>query len=145
MSRQPRFSSAASLIACLVAGSMAPRMQASGFQLREQSPRAQGTAFAGVSAGGEDASAIFFNPAGMTRFQDSQTSIGFSYVAPVAKFSDADWETLAGLLLDAMGRVPKVGDEVTIDGWRARVLEMDGQRVARVELRAPGAEKETQD
>jgi CBS domain containing-hemolysin-like protein len=54
-----------------------------------------------------------------------------------AKFSDENWETLAGLLLDVMGRIPKAGDEVTIDGWRARVLEMDGQRIARVELREP--------
>jgi long-chain fatty acid transport protein len=88
MSLRPSFSPVASLVACLVAGAFAPRAQAAGFQLREQSPSAQGLAFAGVSAGGEDISATFFNPAGMTRFKDSQVSIGTSYVAPVAEFSE---------------------------------------------------------
>ena len=88
MSHHPRFSPTASLIACLVVGAFAPLAFASGFQLREQSPSAQGNAFAGISAGGEDASGIFFNPAGMTQFQDFQMVLGASYVAPVAEFQD---------------------------------------------------------
>ena len=40
----------------VAAGALAPQAQASGFQLREQSPLSQGNAFAGVSAGGGDIS-----------------------------------------------------------------------------------------
>jgi len=86
-SPRSKFASAP-LIACLVAGAWAPRAVASGFQLREQSPSAQGNAFAGISAGGEDASGIFFNPAAMTQFQNFQLSLGASYVAPVAEFGN---------------------------------------------------------
>lgn len=86
MSHRPRRSSAAPFVAFLVVGTCAPMAFASGFQLREQSPSAQGSAFSGISAGGEDASGMFFNPAGMTQFQDVQASIGGSYVAPVAEF-----------------------------------------------------------
>ena len=88
MSPRIRVSSLAPLVACLVAGSFAPRALASGFQLREQSPSAQGNAFAGISAGGEDASGIFFNPASMTQFQGPQFALGASYVAPVAEFGE---------------------------------------------------------
>jgi putative hemolysin len=51
-----------------------------------------------------------------------------------ASFSDEGWETLGGLLLAEMGRIPRAGDEVTIDGWRARVLSMDHQRIDKVRL-----------
>jgi CBS domain containing-hemolysin-like protein len=33
-----------------------------------------------------------------------------------------------------LGRVPAVGDSVEVDGWSARVVDMDGQRVDRVRL-----------
>ncbi len=64
----------------VAAGAFAPQAQASGFQLREQSPSAQGNAFAGVSAGGNDISSMFFNPAVMTQFSGNQFVIGGSYV-----------------------------------------------------------------
>lgn len=73
----------------LVAGALAPHALASGFQLREQSPSAQGNAFAGVTAGGSDISVLFFNPASMTQFLGSQFSIGASYVGPKAEFGSA--------------------------------------------------------
>lgn len=70
----------------LVAGATS-ELQASGFQLREQSPASQGNAFAGVTAKGFDISAMFFNPATMAQFKDSQVVVGFSYVAPKAEMS----------------------------------------------------------
>ena len=72
----------------IAAGAFAPQAQASGFQLREQSPLAQGNAFAGVSAGSGDISALFFNPAVMTQYQDKQFSFGGTYIGISAKFSD---------------------------------------------------------
>ena len=60
----------------IAAGAFAPQAQASGFQLREQSPSAQGNAFAGISAGGNDISSLFFNPAVMTQYDGWQFSFG---------------------------------------------------------------------
>lgn len=77
------------LLILLAAGTLAPQAFASGFQLREQSPSAQGSAFAGVSAQGSDISAMFFNPATLTAFEGFQCVIGGSFVAPKAEMRDA--------------------------------------------------------
>jgi long-chain fatty acid transport protein len=45
---------------------------ASGFALIEQSASGLGNAFAGAAASAEDASTIFFNPAGMSMFSSAQ-------------------------------------------------------------------------
>lgn len=57
---------------------------ASGFQLKEQSAEAQGTSFAGATARGDDASTIFYNPAGMTNLDGTQFAINGSYIDPYA-------------------------------------------------------------
>jgi long-chain fatty acid transport protein len=72
----------------VAAGAFAPQAQASGFQLREQSPLAQGNAFAGVSAGSGDISALFFNPAVMTQYDGWQFSFGGTYVGLDVKLQD---------------------------------------------------------
>lgn len=60
---------------------------ASGFALVEQSVKQAGSAISGGAASAEDASTIFFNPAGMTRLRGSQVSAGGHYIAPSSKFS----------------------------------------------------------
>jgi long-chain fatty acid transport protein len=72
----------------VAAGAFAPVAQASGFQLREQSASSQGNAFAGVSAGGFDISAMFFNPATMTLYSGNQFSLGATLIAADAKASN---------------------------------------------------------
>ncbi|HEX3611220.1 MAG TPA: hemolysin family protein [Sporichthyaceae bacterium] len=49
----------------------------------------------------------------------------------------AIYETLAGLIMSSLGRVPHAGDEVTVAGVHLRVLAMDGRRVDQVEVRRP--------
>jgi len=93
MTRHTRYTA---LAAWIVAASLAPQAFASGFQLREQSPSAQGTSFAGVTAGGADIGSMFFNPAAMTLFQGHQSVIGFSYVMPKAKLENAEGTILGG-------------------------------------------------
>jgi putative hemolysin len=44
------------------------------------------------------------------------------------------YETVGGFLMCGLGRLPQVGDEVTVDDWRLVVLALDGRRVARVAL-----------
>jgi CBS domain containing-hemolysin-like protein len=44
------------------------------------------------------------------------------------------YETLGGFMMAALGRIPKIGDEVPVDGGALRVERMDGRRVDRVRL-----------
>ena len=42
------------------------------------------------------------------------------------------YETLGGMLMTAMGRIPNTGDAVNWNGWRFEVVDMDGYRVDKV-------------
>ena len=61
---------------------------AAGFQLLEQNASGIGNAYAGSAAVAENASTIFFNPAGMTQLKDREISVGFSAVRPTFKFDN---------------------------------------------------------
>lgn len=61
---------------------------ASGFALVEQSGSGLGNAYAGGAAGAEDASTIFFNPAGMSRLNGKQVVVAGNFIKPSAKFSN---------------------------------------------------------
>jgi putative hemolysin len=45
-----------------------------------------------------------------------------------------EYETLSGFLLTALQRIPKIGDVVEIEGKKITILEMVGQRIAKVKL-----------
>lgn len=64
-------------LAAVSAGVMAwtGAAEASGFSLKEQSAKETGRAFAGGAAAADDASIIFYNPAGMTKLERSQVSL----------------------------------------------------------------------
>lgn len=72
------------LIAATSAGSAA----AAGFQLWEQNASGIATSYAGSAAVADNASTIFFNPAGMTQLQPREISVGLSLVRPSYKFSN---------------------------------------------------------
>jgi len=55
---------------------------AAGFALKEQSGSAQGNSFAGATAGAEDITYMFFNPAGLARHAESQAAVVVSYILP---------------------------------------------------------------
>ncbi|WP_418648069.1 OmpP1/FadL family transporter [Thauera butanivorans] len=78
---------------------------AAGFQLLEQNASGLGNAYAGSAAVGENASTIYFNPAGMTLLQDREFSAGLSMVRPSFKFKDKGSSTgiLTGKASDAGG------------------------------------------
>jgi magnesium and cobalt transporter len=46
-----------------------------------------------------------------------------------SKFSDEDFDTVGGLVVNQFGRVPKRGDTVTFDGFRFFVLRADSRMV----------------
>jgi CBS domain containing-hemolysin-like protein len=53
---------------------------------------------------------------------------------------DGPYETVAGFVMDRLGRIPAVGDGFRHGGWHLRVMQMDGRRIIRVRVeRQPGA------
>jgi CBS domain containing-hemolysin-like protein len=48
------------------------------------------------------------------------------------------YDTLAGLVLERLGRLPEPGDSVDLGGWTLAVTRMDGRRIDRIEVRPPG-------
>jgi len=47
---------------------------------------------------------------------------------------DSDYTTIGGLLFGRLGRLPKVGDRINLQGATFEILEMDGRRVGRVRV-----------
>src|SRR3989442_308075 len=77
--RRPGQGMACLLVVLASIVSFARNVGAAGFQVNEQSARGLGSAFAGEAAAAEDASTIFFNPAGMPRLSGTQfVSAGFA-------------------------------------------------------------------
>jgi len=52
-------------------------------------------------------------------------------------FEAAAYGTAGGLVLDALGRRPEPDDEVTLDGYRMAVEDVDGTRIETVRVRPP--------
>ena len=50
---------------------------------------------------------------------------------------DGPYETLAGFVLDRLGRIPQVTEMVEYDGWRIEVLAVDGRRIVTLRVVAP--------
>jgi putative hemolysin len=48
---------------------------------------------------------------------------------------DGSWSTLGGFVFARLGRLPKVGDKVTIPEGDLEIVAMDGRRVAAVRFR----------
>lgn len=77
-----------------------------GFALIEQGVGGLGNAYAGGAASAQDATTIFFNPAGMTRLDGQQVNAGLHVIIPSAKFTN---EGSTHVLQPRTG-VPLLGD-----------------------------------
>lgn len=62
---------------------------ASGFALLEQSASRLGTAFAGTAAAADDATTVFFNPAGMTALREPEIAVSASGIGISSQFRNA--------------------------------------------------------
>jgi long-chain fatty acid transport protein len=58
-----------------------------GFALIEQNASGLGNAYAGQAASAQDASTVFFNPAGMSLLPDRQVALAGHFIKPSAEFS----------------------------------------------------------
>ncbi len=81
-------------IAAALCGASGPA-SAAGFALIEQSGSGMGNAFAGAAAVAEDASTVFFNPAGMSRLQGSQFAVAGHVISLQADFNGSGTAPIA--------------------------------------------------
>lgn len=72
----------------LIASTISSMSSAAGFAIIEQSVTGLGSAFAGSAAVAEDASTIFFNPAGLTHLSHEELDVALNYIAPQSEFID---------------------------------------------------------
>lgn len=67
---------------------------------------------------------------GLLRADELAEATGF--VVP-----DGDYETVAGLVLARLGRIPEAGDAIEVDGSRMTVTRMDNHRIDELQLTRP--------
>ena len=67
---------------------------------------------------------------GTLHFDEVQEATGF-------EVPEGPYETLAGFLLDRLGRIAVVGDRVHHEGWSFEVVEMERRRIAAVRVTPP--------
>jgi magnesium and cobalt transporter len=63
-----------------------------------------------------------FRVKAMTEIEDFNAAMGLS-------FSDGDYDTVGGLVLNKFGRLPKRGESIEFDGLKVQVLRADSRRV----------------
>jgi CBS domain containing-hemolysin-like protein len=95
-------------------------------EVRDEHDRDEHDHGPGVRPFGRDAWLV----SGLLRTDEVSDAVGF----PVPP---GDYETLAGLVLARLGRIPDVGDDLVVDGWRLTVVRRDRNRVAELRLRRP--------
>ena len=84
------------LISMLLVAGLAGSALASGFAIVEQSVSGLGYSFAG-SLSGDDASAMFFNPASISLIEGQQVVAGLHVIVPSAKFSKTTAQNALGV------------------------------------------------
>jgi long-chain fatty acid transport protein len=85
--------------------------QAAAFQLLEQNASGLGNAYAGSAAVADNASTIFFNPAGMTELREREISLGGALVDLNAEFTNKGSQTL---LLNSAGNGGDAGTRALV-------------------------------
>jgi long-chain fatty acid transport protein len=76
------------LIVVLASTTFCSLTYASGFAIQEQSITGLGKAFAGSAAVADDASTIFFNPAGLTQLDMKEIDLGLNFIFPQSDFKN---------------------------------------------------------
>lgn len=110
---------------------------ASGFALSEQNGSGLGNGYAGGAASAEDASTIFFNPAGMARLNATQVVVAGSMAKPSVQFTDRGAST-AAILQTADGEGGDAGNWALIPNAYF-VMEVNSQTRVGVGINTPFA------
>jgi CBS domain containing-hemolysin-like protein len=64
---------------------------------------------------------------GQLRADEVRDATGF-------RMPEGDFETIAGLILERLGKIPVAGEGIAVDGWRLTVVTMDRHRIAEVSV-----------
>jgi putative hemolysin len=56
-----------------------------------------------------------------------------------AELPHGNWDTVGGLMLDLVGRVPDNGDSVEVDGFRLTAVDVRGRRIGRIRIESTGS------
>lgn len=75
------------ILAAITSG-FSTQLSASGFAIIESSASGQGNAYAGAAASAEDASTIWFNPAGMMKLDGNQIVVAGHFISPDSSFTN---------------------------------------------------------
>ncbi len=106
---------------------------AAGFFIREQSSTAQGNAFAGATAGAEDISYRFFNPAGLTYHDESEVLAVASYIMPTSRAKGANATTLFGNQIEGNSNSKDIAEDALVPAvyamWAAEQDLIPGLRL----------------
>jgi long-chain fatty acid transport protein len=81
------------LIPALITIAFSGSAAAAGFQLLEQNASGLGNAYAGSAAVAENASTIYYNPAGMTQLRDIEVSTGVNMISASYQFNNSGSST----------------------------------------------------
>jgi len=68
---------------------------ASGFQIQEQNASGLGLAYSGMAAAVQDASTVFWNPAGTALLPGIQGAVALNYIIPDTKYTDSGTSTFS--------------------------------------------------
>ncbi|MFL6537194.1 MAG: outer membrane protein transport protein, partial [Chthoniobacterales bacterium] len=83
-----RYSSFVRVVFFVISVALPLSVRAGSFQLNEQSVSGLGSAFAGGAAQAEDASVLFFNPAGIALLDKGEFQLGAHVLMPGANFTN---------------------------------------------------------
>jgi long-chain fatty acid transport protein len=114
-------------VATLLAG--AGQVQAAGFALKEQSPTAQGNAFAGATAGVDDVSYMFFNPASLGWVDKVQLQAVATVVAPHSELKSSEGSTAFGTSIGGTDHKNDIGEDAVMPAFYAGVPLPGGVRL----------------
>ena len=59
-------------------------------------------------------------------------------VGATPQFSDEEYDTIGGLVMQQFGRLPRRGEAVTMDGIEFKVLRADRRRIDQLRVTTPG-------
>ena len=93
----------------------------------------------------EDGSALIDAQADGQFVVDALTPIGDFNERFGAQFPDDEYDTIGGLVTEAIGHLPETGEELTLDRFQFRVIRADARRVRAFQVAVLPAEDEGRD
>ncbi|MGH9046722.1 MAG: hemolysin family protein [Acidimicrobiales bacterium] len=63
---------------------------------------------------------------------DGRTSVDDVHDRLGIELPEGEYVTIGGLLFDGFGHIPTEGEQLAVDGWELRVVELDKRRIAKV-------------